>query len=314
MQASFWFPAQASANAANTDRVFYGILALSVVMFVLIVALMGVFVAAYRRREPKQKPSASAAHHNMRLELFWTIVPTILVVFIFYAGVQDYVAARTPYQSGYEIQVTGQKWKWMFTYANGYNSTEELHVPVGEHVRLLMRSEDVIHSLFIPAFRMKMDVVPGRYSQMSFVPTQVGTYPIFCAEYCGDNHSGMLAKLVVEPLDQYQKWLIEAENAEAKLDPVAVGKAAYQKWGCGQCHSIDGSKGIGPTFKNLWQRQEKFADGSSLVVDENYIHESIIEPMAKVVAGYAPVMPTFKGKIKDAEIHGIIEWLKTLHD
>ncbi|RYF12245.1 MAG: cytochrome c oxidase subunit II [Deltaproteobacteria bacterium] len=306
---SFWFPVQGSTTAAQTDWLFNFILWISAFFMLLIVGLLVAFVWNYRRR-PGVEPERTATHHTP-LELTWTIIPTILVVIIFYFGISGYMDIRTPPENAHEIQVTGQKWSWSFTYDNGLVDPE-LHVPVGEATKLIMRSEDVIHSLYIPAFRMKMDVVPGRYSDMYFKPTQVGRFQIFCAEYCGQSHSRMLSTVVVQTPEDYAAWLRDTEEKNNKKDPVALGLDLYHTRGCLQCHSTDGSRGIGPSFHGLFGRQEKLSDGSTITVDENYIHESIIEPQAKVVAGYAPVMPTFKGKLKDVQIAGIIAWIKTL--
>ncbi len=306
---SFWFPAQGSTGAANTDWLFNFILWISIFFFVLVVGLMLTFVWNYRRR-PGVEPERTATHHTP-LELTWTIIPSILCVIIFYFGISGYMDVGNAPANAHEVQVTGQKWNWSFTYANGLVETE-LHVPLGEPTVLTMRSEDVIHSFYVPAFRMKMDVVPGRYSKLWFTPTEVGEYQVFCAEYCGTSHSRMLTRVVVQQPEQYEQWLKDVEEKNNSKDPVALGADLYKTRGCMQCHSVDGSRGIGPTFKGLWGRQEHLSDGSTIAVDENYIHESIVEPMAKIVAGYAPVMPTFKGKLKDKQISGIIAWIKTL--
>jgi cytochrome c oxidase subunit 2 len=306
---SFWFPVQGSTAAANSDWLFNFILWISIFFFVLVVGLMLTFVWKYRRR-PGVLPEKTATHHTS-LELTWTIIPSLLCVIIFYFGISGYMDIRTPPLNANEVQVTGQKWNWTFTYPNGLVETE-LHVPTGTATRLVLRSEDVIHSFYVPAFRMKMDVVPGRYNKMWFTPTQTGDFQVFCAEYCGTSHSRMLSRVVVQTPEDYDQWLRDMDAKNNNGDPVAMGADLYRGRGCMQCHSVDGSRGIGPSFKGLWGRQEHLSDGSTIQVDENYIHESIIEPMAKVVAGYSPVMPTFKGKLKDIQISGIIAWIKTL--
>lgn len=306
---SFWFPQEASATAASTDVLFNVILWISIFFMVLITGLMLTFVWKYRRREGVK--AERTATHQTSLELLWTIIPSILAVFIFYFGISTYIDIRTPPTDAMEIQVTGQKWVWNFTYPNGLVSPD-LHVPVGEPIRLTMRSEDVIHSMYIPAMRAKMDVVPGKYSKMWFTPNKEGQYQIFCAEYCGQGHSSMLSQLYVHKVEDYNKWLQDEEEKSMNKPPVALGGDLYKSRGCAQCHSVDGSRGIGPSFHGLYGKTEHLEGGATVVVDENYIHESIIEPMAKIVAGYQPVMPTFKGKLKDREIHGLIEYIKTL--
>lgn len=306
---SFWFPVQASTHAAEVDWLFDFVLWISIVFFALIVGMMVTFVWKYRRR-PGVEPEKTAAHHTS-LELTWTIVPTILCAVIFYFGISGYIDMRTPPRNAHEVQVTGQKWSWSFTYPNG-TVDAELHVPVGEATRLVLRSEDVIHSFYVPAFRVKMDVVPGRYTEMWFTPTEPGKYQVFCAEYCGQNHSGMLTQVVVHEPGGFEKWLREVEEKSSNKNPVELGGDLYKTRGCMQCHSVDGTKGIGPSFKGAWGRTELMTDGTSIVVDENYIRESVMDPQAKIVAGFAPVMPTFKGKLKDKEITGLIEYIKSL--
>lgn len=307
-QASFWFPVQASTNAGRVDGVYNFILWVVAFFFVLIVSLMAVFLARYRRRQGVA--AEKTVVHHTGLELTWTIIPTILAVFIFYLGVSAYVDMRIAPQNAYEIQVTAQKWNWSFTYPDGTVSPD-LHVPVDQQVRLIMRSEDVLHSFYVPAFRVKMDVVPGRYTTAWFEANQAGNFQIFCTEYCGTKHSGMLAQVVVHEAGGFEKWLEDAGNLSNK-PPVELGQELYTSRGCQQCHSVDGARGIGPTFKGIFGTQEVMVGGAKVTVDENYIRESINEPQAKVVNTYAPVMPTFKGKLKDVEINGLIEYIKSL--
>ena len=308
--ASFWFPEAGSTTAAGTDWLFYFIMWISVFFLVLIVGLMGTFMWNYRRRKGVEAERTTT--HHTPLELTWTIIPIILVVIIFYFGISNYIDIRTPPENADEVQVVGFQWGWKFVYPNGMED-DSLHVVANRPTRLVMRSEDVIHSLYVPAFRMKMDIVPGRYSKMWFTPTTTGKHHLFCAEYCGTGHStGMRSQVVVQTQQEFDHWLKETEKSKNNMSPVALGESKYVKSGCQMCHSVDGTRGIGPTFKGIWGRQEKLADGSTITVDEDYIHESIIAPQAKIVAGFAPVMPTFAGKLSDTDIQGIIAWMKTL--
>jgi len=247
----------------------------------------------------------------MALELTWTVIPLILVVVIFVFGFKGYLDMSTPPANAYEILVEGQKWNWSFTYPNGYIDSN-LHVPVDRPIRLVMGSQDVIHSLYIPAFRVKMDVVPGRYAKAWFEATEPGEYDLFCAEYCGTSHSDMIAHVVVHPVGEFETWLEKASNFLETMTPVDAGRKLFQVRGCQQCHSVDGSAKTGPSMLGIFGRQENFVDGSTLAVDENYIRESILEPQAKIVAGYEPVMPTYQGRLSDPEIMAIIEYFKSL--
>jgi len=306
---SFWMPEQASTTAGEVDKLFYFIFWISVFFFVLIVGLMILFLFRYRRRRSDQ--SEESPHHNTPLEILWSVIPLILVIIIFVMGFKSYLDTATPPQNAYEIMVTGQKWNWFFTYPNGHTDTE-LHVPLDQPVRLTLTSEDVIHSLYIPAFRIKMDAVPGRYNKTWFRASLPGQYPLLCTEYCGTGHSDMLSWCVVHEVGDFEKWLLAASDFLATLSPAEGGERLYQIKGCKQCHSVDGSAMVGPTFQGLYGATRTFTDGSSLVAEENYVRESILEPLAKIVAGYEPVMPTFQGKISDAEITALIAYLKKL--
>lgn len=306
---SFWMPPGASTVARHVDWLFNFILAISVFFFLLIVVVMTLFVIRYRRRAGAD--AQDSAKHNTALELTWTIIPVILVAVIFFFGFTGYLDMSTAPANAYEILVDGQKWSWSFTYPNGYVDSN-LHVPVNRPVRLVMTSADVIHSLYVPAFRIKQDVVPGRYSKAWFEATAPGEYDLFCAEYCGTSHSGMVALVVVHPPGEFETWLDNASNFLETMSPVDAGRKLFQVRGCLQCHSVDGSAKVGPSLLGVYGRSEAMADGSTVAADENYLRESILEPMAKVVAGYEPVMPTYQGRLKDAEITAVIEYLKTL--
>ena len=309
MSNSFWLPEEGSTTAGQVDWLFNLILAISVFFFALIAVLTIYFLLRYRRR-PGAAPGESRIH-NKWLEITWTVIPTIIVIVIFYFGFTGYMDMKVAPENSLEIQVTAQKWQWLFTYPNGHVDPD-LHVPADQPVKLIMTSEDVIHSLFIPDFRSKMDVVPGRYSTSWFEASRPGKHIIFCAEYCGKGHSDMSAWVVVHPPGEYERWLAGAANALDQLAPADAGEKMYMTRGCKQCHSVDGTASTGPSLLGMFGRTEAMKDGSKVPVDENYIRESIIDPQAKIVAGFEPVMPTYKGKLKDNEITAIIEYLKTL--
>jgi len=305
---SFWLPPRASTASSNVDWVFYFIYYISVFFFLLIVGLALLFVLRYRRR-PGARPS-EAPHGNLALELTWSGIPIIIVVAIFVLGFRGFMDMTIAPANAMEIKVIAQKWKWVFEYPNGHVD-EELHVPVDQSVLLVMTSLDVIHGFYIPAFRVQLDVVPGRYNKTWFQATQPGEYVLYCAQYCGKEHSNMLARVIVHKPGEYETWLRDASDLFKTRSPVEVGQWLV-KVRCSSCHSIDGSAGTGPTFKGLFGHEQKLRDGSKVVADENYIRESILEPQAKVVAGYDPVMPTFKGQLDDREIMAVIDYLKSL--
>jgi len=211
----------------------------------------------------------------------------------------------------YDLRVTARQWAWQFVYPNGHVD-ENLHVPAGEPIRLTMTSQDVIHGLWIPALRVKKDVVPGRYSSLWFQADKPGAYNLLCTQYCGDEHSNMLASLVVHTRADYENWLKDAANYLKTLPPAEAGKILYQRRGCGQCHSTDGTAGTGPSLKGIFGTRQRMSDGRDVLVDDNYIRESILEPQAKIVAGYQPVMSTYKGLLSDDDVTALIEYIKSL--
>lgn len=309
LSASLWFPEGASRNAGDVDRLFYFILAISVFFFFIIVSAMTVFTIRYRRQDPADTPEG--AHHNTLLEVTWSVIPGIIVAVIFIWGFVAYLNMRTPPDNSYEIQVISRKWSWAFVYPNGHVDND-LHVPIDQPIRLVMSSDDVIHSLYVPAFRIKMDLVPGRYTETWFEATRAGEYTLYCAEYCGTQHSTMLAKVVVHPSGEFEPWLENAANLLENLTPVEAGEVLYQRRGCAQCHSLDGSAKAGPTFLEVYGTTQLMTSGESVLVDENYLRESILEPQAKIRAGYRPVMPTYQGQLNDGEIAAIIAFIKSL--
>jgi cytochrome c oxidase subunit II len=221
-----------------------------------------------------------------------------------------YYDQRTMPKDAMEISVTAQKWRWDFEYKNGKKASTEFYVPVGVPVRLLMTSVDVIHSFYVPSFRMKQDVVPGMYSNVWFQAKETGVFQLFCTEFCGTNHSAMLGKVHVVDRLEFDKWV--GGDPDAKLPPAERGAKLYTNKQCNTCHSIDGSKIIGPTFKGIWGREEELSDGSKVKVDENYVMESMMNPQAKIVKGFPPSMPPFQGSLTVDETKAIIEFLKTV--
>ena len=304
-----WLPPQASTAARQTDLVFYFIFGVTIFFFILIVGLMVLFAIRYRRRTAGERAPGQVTH-NTALELTWSAIPLVLVVIMFYMGFRGFMDIMNPPRGALDIRVLGQKWFWTFTYPNGHFDTE-LHVPVDTPVRLTLESNDVIHCFFVPAFRIKRDAVPGRYNKVWFQATKAGEYLGLCAEYCGTSHSDMRARVVVEEPGMYEKWLEEVSDLFRTRSPAEVGKLLVTRR-CGGCHSVDGSANIGPTLKGIYEHEVTMADGTTVVADDNYIRESILEPRARLVRGYDPVMPTFKGQLKDKEITAIIDYIKEI--
>ncbi|HEU0033056.1 MAG TPA: cytochrome c oxidase subunit II [Kofleriaceae bacterium] len=321
-EGNFWLPKAVNEEADSTDQMFIAVTALSIFFFVAIVAAVVYFVIKYRHR-PGHKPEPSAAH-NDALEITWTVIPTIICVFLFYFGWRTYVRVVTPPQKAVEIQVIGMKWSWLFTHQNGATDSD-LHVPVNTPVRLVMTSTDVLHSFYAPAMRVKQDLVPRRYTYAWFKATKPGTYRLTCAEYCGTNHSQMACRdvdkesgackrravVVVHAPGDYERYLAD-RGALNSSDPVKIGSMVYAAQ-CVSCHTVDGSPRIGPTFAHSFGTKIPVAEGGTVDMDENYIRESILNPTAKTHAGFpAGTMPSFEGRLKEKEINGMIEYIKSL--
>lgn len=317
--ATFWLPPQASEFASSTDNVFYFIYWISVFFFVLICVLMLWFAIRYRRRY-EGRPATSTVKHNTALELTWTIIPLILVVVMFYAGFRGYMNKTYAPDNAIEIYATGYKWYWLFQYPNGHVD-RELHLEVDRPFRIILTSNDVTHSLYIPVFRVKKDAVPGRYNKMWFTPSKTGEFRVFCTEYCGTGHSDMVARCIIHPRGEWQNWLNEAADPFKTRSFAEVGALIYSgKGGCNGCHSIDGSANVGPSFAmekdgqltSIFGKTENFQDGSTAVVDENYIRESILYPNERIVQGYQGVMNSYQGLLSDREITALVEFIKSL--
>jgi len=317
----YGMPYQASTFASSTDNLYFFITILNVIFFALIIGATILFMVRHARRSPDQKTSSIT--HNGKVEFLWSAVPTVLLIAIFIWGEIDYMKQAVPPQDAIEVRLTGRQWFWTTDYPSypGVQLTSSvdeaapmLVVPKGIPVKLTMFSEDVIHSFYVPAFRVKRDVLPGRYTTIWFEATRVGEYNLFCTEYCGKDHSRMAGTVVV----------LEPEAFEAKLKELGTlkinegetmamyGQRIYSRKGCNACHSIDGNPMVGPTWKGIVGRESKFTDGTSQVADDNYIRQSILEPNAKLVAGYAGQMPSYQGQLDDEQIAAVIEFMKTL--
>lgn len=305
---SILFPPQTSTFAKDVDALYYFIHYLSVFFWVLIVAGIVYFSWRYRRGHKE----GVGPSHSLPLELSWSLIPLILLIAIFFWGFKSFMHISRAPGDAVDISVTASKWLWNFEYPNGMRATNELHVVKDKPVRLVMTSTDVIHSFSVPTFRNKMDVVPGRYTTFWFEPTEVGPQVVFCTEFCGDGHSEMLATIVVHTQEDYDKWAEENMKEDETTPLPELGEKLFTSKACFTCHSTDGSRKVGPTFKGLFGHDVDLADGSSVKADENYIRESILQPNAKVVAGFAPAMPSFQGQLSDREINGLIEYIKSL--
>ncbi len=310
-EGTFWFAPEASTFAEETDSLFMIILWISAAFFVPLVIAMVWFAIKFRRR-PGYEGDSSALHNNA-LEITWSVIPTLIVCWIFVRGVDGYMDMVTPPPNTIDINVTARKWSWTFTYPNGAVSTE-LHVPKGRDVRLLMRSEDVLHAFFVPAFRTKQDVVPGRLNTIWFHPTREGTYDLFCAEYCGEKHSEMLSHAFVHSEEEYDKKLVELNKRPEGL--VAYGLWLLPRKGCSACHSIEPDKIlVGPSFAGSWGKEFKTAAGETVHFDEKYVEESIRNPAAKRRADFNPsATMSNQGEIKPEEMIALQALIKALAD
>lgn len=304
-----FLPRSSSSFAHEIDAGWYFVTALSIFFFVGTMAAMFIFMWKYRRRHAGQRATSDLAHH-FGLEALWTVVPTALCGVLFIMGWRGYLAASVAPSDAIEIQVTAQKWAWSFAYPNGVISNQ-LRVPKDRSVKLILSSKDVIHSVYLPEFRVKQDAVPGTYTTMWFRATELVNTVLQCTEYCGTSHSSMLSNVFVMEHDQWIAWLEKAAAADAGARPEKLGEQLYTRFACMTCHSADGSPKVGPTFKGLFGKTETCNTGA-VKVDEAYLRESILNPAAKVVTGFAPVMPPFQGQLKDREIDALIAYIKTL--
>lgn len=299
------WPAGASSNAGAVDALYIFLVALSTFMTVAIFATIAVFGLKYRRRHGRE---AQQIEGSLILEIAWSVIPMGIFVVIFAWGAVLYFHDRTPPQDATDVYVVGKQWMWKIQHPGGQREINELHVPVNKDIKLVMTSQDVIHSFFIPAFRVKQDVLPGRYTTLWFRATQTGTYHLFCTQFCGTEHSGMIGQVVVMDQADYQNWL---SGGTVVGSMAQSGDTLFQQLGCGTCHRFD-VQGRGPNLRGVYGNPVQLEDGRTVIADANYIRESILSPAAKVVSGFKPIMPSFQGQVSDEEVNALIAYIKSM--
>ena len=285
------------------------LIVISLISCVLIIVAFIYFAFRYRRRSDKEEGHAKK-HHSLSLEIIWSLIPLVIFLVVFVWGWILYKDFRQAPKNSLEIHVYGQKWHWNFVYKNGKKTTNEFYVPVDQPVKLIMTSRDVLHSFYLPSFRIKQDVLPGRYTSLWFHAKKKGHFQVFCAELCGSGHSSMGAKLKVLSLEEWEKWL-KTDDSLKKLSLTQIGKKIFQGQ-CTACHKTTTENLIGPGLGGLYNKMRKLEDGQSLQADENYIRESILNPGAKIVQGYPNQMTPFVGLLSEEELSGLIAYIKSL--
>ena len=302
------FPEQASTIAPQVDHLLYFLLIVAIFFTLLIFFAIFYFAIRYRRRSEREVPHV--IHGGLTLEILWTVIPFGLTMIMFTWGASIFFRESRPPDNAMQVYVVGKQWMWKLQHLEGQREINELHVPLGRPIKLTMTSEDVIHSFFVPAFRTKQDVVPGRYTTTWWTPTKVGRYHLFCAEYCGTNHSRMIGWIDVMSPEDYQTWL----SGGAPMGSLAEnGQKLFESLACGNCHKLQGPPGRCPNLTGLFGSNVLLSSGRTVKADEAYIRESILQPEAKVVAGFQPIMPTFQGLVTEEGVLQLIEYIKSLN-
>ena len=292
--------------APRVDSLYFFLIGLTAFFSLLIAGLILAYAIKFRRRTPDA--IGAVIHGGLMLEITWSVIPLLITMVLFVWGASVFFAMSRPPDETLNVYVVGKQWMWKFQHLDGQREINELHVPVGRPVKLIMTSEDVIHDVFVPAFRVKADVLPGRYTNIWFEPTKPGTYHLFCAEYCGTRHSGMVGQVVVMEPNDYQTWL-SGGAGEGSL--ASAGQKLFNDLACNTCHRPD-AQGRGPVLQNLFGKTVELASGERVVADEAYIRESILNPQAKITVGYQPIMPTFQGLVTEEGLLELIEYVKSL--
>jgi cytochrome c oxidase subunit 2 len=299
------WPARASAMATRVDAFFIFMIAICGLFTLMVFTLIFIFAIRYRR---SRNPVATQIEGSNALEATWTLIPFCIFIFMFLWAASIYVAEARPPADSMEIYTVAKQWMWKFEHPDGQSEIDSLHVPLGRDVRMTMISQDVIHSFYVPAFRIKQDVLPGRYTTTWFRPTKAGHYHLFCAEYCGTQHSGMIGEVVVMDPADYETWLAGGAGGGSLS---ASGQKMFTELGCATCHRSD-TQGRGPNLVGVYGSPVKLEDGRTVIADDNYVRESILTPAAKVVAGYKPIMPVFKGIVSEEQLLSLIAYVKSL--
>lgn len=298
------WPDRASSIAGQVDALYVYLVLVSAVMTLLIFVAVAVLAIKYRRR-PGVLPHPIEG--SPILEISWSVIPLGVMLTFFIWGAVIYFKERTPPTSSTEVYVVAKQWMWKIEHMEGQREINELHVPVGQNVKMVMTSQDVIHSFFIPAFRLKQDVIPGRYTTLWFNATTPGIYHLFCAEYCGTSHSGMIGNVVVMSPQDYSQWM----SGGPSVPLPEAGKQLFNSLGCTTCHRFD-VQGRGPNLQGVYGKPVLLEDGRTVMADDNYVRESILNPTAKIVSGFKPVMPTFQGLVSDEQLNALVAYVKSL--
>jgi cytochrome c oxidase subunit 2 len=292
--------------APRVDALYLTLVGLSAFFSLLIAGLIVYYAVRHRRRHNDE--IGEPIHGGLTLEITWTVIPLVIVMVLFVWASRVFVAMSRPPDDAENVYVVGKQWMWKFQHLDGQREINELHVPLGRSVKLIMTSEDVIHDVFVPAFRVKADVLPGRYTSIWFTPTKPGRYHLFCAEYCGTRHSGMVGEVVVMEPNEFQTWL-SGGAPEGSL--ASAGSKLFADLACNTCHRPD-AQGRGPVLDGLFGKTVTLQNGQQAVVDEAYVRESILQPAAKIAAGYQPIMPTFQGLVTEEQLLELVEYVKSL--
>ena len=301
-----FLPEEASSFARHVDTLYWFLIAVTAFFSLLIGGLVVYFAIKYRRLDPHE--IAAEIHESSALEMVWTIIPFGLTLVMFFWGASVYFRITRPPADTLEIYVTAKQWMWKVQHTDGHREMNELHIPVGQPVRLTMASEDVIHSFYVPAFRFKRDVVPGRFSTAWFEAVRPGKYHLFCAEFCGTRHSNMIGWVYAMKPSDYQAWLSGGAPGETLA---SAGAKRFVEHACNTCHG-DQPGARGPSLAGLFGKQVPLASGQTITADESYIRESIVNPQAKLVAGYPPIMPTYQGLISEEGLLQLTAYIKSL--
>ena len=300
-------PDSASTMSWKVDAVYFYLSGVTLFFTLLISAILVFFVIRYRRRTPYEIPRPIAGSH--KLETLWTVIPFLISMTIFGWAAKVYFDQSSPPKNAMEVYVVGKQWMWKIQHSTGQREINELHVPIGKKIKLIMTTEDVIHDFFVPAFRVKSDVVPGKYTTLWFEATKTGKFDFYCAEYCGMNHSGMIGSVVVMESREFDNWL---SGNTSNTTPAVAGQQLFQTLGCVSCHGATGEGGRGPALNGLFGRETQLVGGQKITADEAYIRESILNPQAQLVDGFGPIMPTFQGQISEDQLVQLVAYIKSL--